>query len=166
MISKDVPRDLWFDDVVVGESFATRSRVISEADIRAFCELTEDRHPLHTDAEYARSKGFPGVIAHGLFCLALMEGLKTETGLYEHTSIASLGWNEVAFRCPVVAGDEVHVEFTFAAKRVSSKGDRGVVTETVRLVDRSGRVVVDASHAALVSMRGSPNRDQSTTGRQ
>lgn len=166
MISRDVPRDLWFEDVVIGESYATRSRMISEADIRAFCELTGDHHPLHTDAEYARSKGFPGVIAHGLFCLALMEGLKTETGLYEHTSIASLGWTEVAFRCPVVAGDEVQVEFTFAAKRVSSRGDRGVVTETIRLVDQSGRVVVDATHAALVSMRGSLSRDQSVTGRQ
>lgn len=153
-----VPRDLHFEDVVIGSTFRTASRKISAGDIEAFCELTGDHHPLHISAEYARDQGFSGILAHGLFCLSIMEGLKTQTGLYEHTSIASLGWNEVRFLSPVVAGDEVHVEFSFVAKRPSKKGGRGVVTESVRLVNRSGQVVVSATHAALVIQR--PSSDQ------
>jgi len=150
-----VPRDVFFEDIIVGERFCTTSRTISAHDIQNFCALTGDHHPLHTDAAYARSQGFPDVIAHGLFCLSVMEGLKAQTGLYETTSVASLGWDAVKFLAPVIADDEVHVEFAFAAKRPSSKASRGVVTETVLLVNQNNVVVVSATHAALVVTRGS-----------
>lgn len=157
-IRDEIPRDVYFEEVTVGARYRTPARTISAADIGAFCDLTGDHHPLHTDAAYARSQGFPGIIAHGLLCLSVMEGLKTASGLYEHTSVASLGWDAVRFLAPVVAGDTVHVEFAFAAKRPASKGGRGVVTEEVQLVDQSGRVVVSATHAALVLTRPSPGK--------
>lgn len=158
LVRTEIPRDVHFEDVEIGARYRTPGRTISAADIAAFCALTGDHHPLHTDAAYARSQGFADVIAHGLFCLAIMEGLKTASGLYEHTSVASLGWDAVKFRAPVVAGDDVHVEFAFTDKRPASRGGRGVVTEEVLLLDRTGRVVVSATHAALVIMR--PNADQ------
>ncbi|MEP9350453.1 MaoC/PaaZ C-terminal domain-containing protein [Xanthobacter sp. KR7-225] len=152
-IRTEIPRDVHFEDVEIGARYRTPARTISAGDIRAFCDLTGDHHPLHTDAAYARSQGFADILAHGLFCLSLMEGLKTASGLYEHTSVASLGWDAVKFLAPVVAGDTVHVEFAFAAKRPSAKGGRGVVTEEVQLIHRNGRVLVGARHAALVIMR-------------
>jgi acyl dehydratase len=158
-VRTQIPRDVYYEDVEIGARYRTPARTISAADIAAFCAVTGDHHPLHTDAAYARSQGFADVIVHGLFCLSIMEGLKTASGLYEHTSVASLGWDAVKFLAPVVAGDAVHVEFAFTAKRPASRGDRSVVTEEVLLLDQTGRVVVSAIHAALVIMRPNANQD-------
>lgn len=143
---------LFYEDVEPGAQFTTPDHRITEADIADFCRLTCDHHPLHTDAEYARDAGFPGIIAHGLYGLALMEGLKTELHLYDGSSIASLGWDKVRFRAPLLAGDVVHVDMQLTAKR-ESKG-RGVVTEAVRLM-RGDEVVIDAEHITLIKTRGS-----------
>jgi acyl dehydratase len=146
-------RDLWFEDIVIGESFTTGSHVVTAEDTARFCDLTVDHHPLHTDEAYARSRGFPGVIAHGLFGLALMEGLKTQLGLYEKSSIASLGWDAVRFLQAVVAGDSVHVTFSFLEKRASSRPGRGVVIEALQLVTQRGDVVIEARHSSLLACR-------------
>jgi acyl dehydratase len=82
-------QDLVFEDVVVGQSWLTSAHKVSDKDIAAFAEATHDRHPLHVDDAFARSMGFPRRIAHGLYGLSLMEGLKSRLSLYEHTSIAS-----------------------------------------------------------------------------
>jgi len=145
---------LWYEDIEVGRIYETAEHVITEADIAAFCDLTRDHHPLHTDAAYARAAGFPGIIAHGLYGLSLMEGLKTELKLYEDSSIASLGWNAVRFVKPMVAGDRVHVEMEFTAKRASSSRPAGVVTERVDLVFADGTKAITAEHVSLVKTRG------------
>lgn len=146
-------RDLYYEDVEVGAAFATGPHAVSEADIARFGDLTHDHHPLHIDRGYARSRGFAGVIAHGLLGLSLIEGLKTGLGLYENSSIASLGWDQVRFLRPVFAGDEVHVSFRFVDKRMAKRGDRGVVTEALKLMNQRGECVIEAVHLALVACR-------------
>ncbi|MTH79083.1 MaoC family dehydratase [Paracoccus aestuariivivens] len=143
--------NLFYEDVETGANFRTGTHRITKDDIVDFCRLTRDHHPLHTDDGYAREAGFPGVIAHGLYGLSLMEGLKTELHLYDESSIASLGWDKVRFLKPLLAGDEVHVEMDFTAKR-ESKG-RGVVTEAIRLM-RGTETVIDAEHVSLIRKRG------------
>jgi acyl dehydratase len=157
--SPPTPTDLYYEDVVLDKEMRSATREITRADIRAFGELTEDSHPLHTDPAYAQSRGFPGLIAHGLYGLSLMEGLKTSLKLYENTSVASLGWDRVRFREPLLAGDVVHVEFRVIGKRLSSSPGRGVLTEDVRLVNQHGAIVIEALHAALVLARGSAGHD-------
>jgi acyl dehydratase len=145
--------DIYFDDVIIGARFDSGRLTLTEQCIAQFCDLTHDHHPLHTDAAYARSRGFSGVIAHGLYGLALMEGLKTELRLYENSSIASLGWSDVRFVRPAVAGDTVHVTFEFVEKRPTSKPGRGIVVEALQLINQNGDVVIDARHTALLACR-------------
>jgi acyl dehydratase len=144
---------LYYDDVDIGRRFETRSHVVSDEDLERFSDLTHDHHALHRDDAFARSMGFPRRIAHGLFGLALMEGLKSELGLYETTSVASLGWEEVRFRKAIVSGDEVHVRVRLDAKRPSKKEGRGVVTESVDLINQDGEVAISATHATLLITR-------------
>jgi len=146
-------RDIYFEDVTIGDSFTSEAHTVGADDIARFCDLTRDHHPLHTDAAYAQSRGFAGVIAHGLYGVALMEGLKTEMGLYQNSSIASLGWDQVRFLQPVVAGDAVRVTFTFAEKRASSRAGRGIVIESLRLLNQRDECVIEARHSALLSCR-------------
>lgn len=144
---------LFLEDITLGEEWRTGTHTVTAEQIAAFAELTRDHHPLHTNAAYCRSRGFPTVIAHGLFGLSLMEGLKTELRLYDSTSVASLGWDKVRFRAPVLAGDELHLRMRFTAKRPSRNPDRGVVTEFLELVNARGEVVIDAEHASLILTR-------------
>jgi acyl dehydratase len=141
-------QDLVFEDVVVGQSGLTSAHKVSDKDIAAFAEATHDRHPLHVDDVFARSMGFPRRIAHGLYGLSLMEGLKSRLSLYEHTSIVSLGWDKVRFRHPIVSGDTVQARMTFISKRGSSKPNRGVVVEGVVLERDDGVALIEAEHAA------------------
>jgi acyl dehydratase len=145
--------DLVFEDVVVGEVWRTPAHRVSDKDISDFAAVTHDHHPLHVDDEFARSMGFPRRIAHGLYGLSLMEGLKTKLRLYEHTSIASLGWDKVRFRHPIVSGDTVQVRMTFLSKRESSKPDRGIVVESVVLERADGVTLVEAEHATMLVRR-------------
>lgn len=147
------PHDLFYEDVTLGAAYRSAAHTVSAADIAAFATLTRDHHPLHLDEGYARSRGFPAVIAHGLFGLSLMEGLKAEMKVYEHTSIASLGWDEVRFKAPILAGDTVHVVFRFVEKRPSRRPDRGVVVEALELVNDRAEIVTSARHASLVLTR-------------
>ena len=41
-------------------------RLLTKEDIQNFANLTQDFHPLHTSAVYAKSNGFEDIIAHGL----------------------------------------------------------------------------------------------------
>ena len=96
---------------------------------------------------------FKKPIAHGLFGLSLIEGLKSETGIYEQTSIASLGWDEVRFLKPIFANDTVFAKYIFIKKRKSQKPGRGIVTEKVQLLNQHNNVVVEGTHTTLLISR-------------
>src|SRR5688572_30122085 len=97
--------NLHFEDIVIGNELETASHTVTQKDILAFADVTRDHHPLHTDEEYCRNTKFGRPIAHGLYGLSLIEGLKSELKMYENTSVASLGWDGVRFKAPIFAGD-------------------------------------------------------------
>jgi acyl dehydratase len=145
--------NLRYEDIELGMQFETAPHTVTAADIAAFAGVTRDHHPLHVDAAYARSRGFPAVIAHGLYGLSLMEGLKSELKLYEETSVASLGWDNVRFKTPVQAGDRLRVRFRFVAKRPTHNPARGIVIEALDLVNQRDEVVTEAHHTSLILTR-------------
>jgi acyl dehydratase len=155
--------NLRYEDIELGMQFETAPHTVTAADIAAFAEVTRDHHPLHVDAAYAKSRGFPAVIAHGLYGLSLMEGLKSELKLYEETSVASLGGDKVCFKASVVAGDRLRVRFRFVEKRPTRNPARGIVIEALDLVNQLDEVVTEALHISLILTRqpdhGSGTRD-------
>jgi acyl dehydratase len=112
------PINLRYEDIELGMEFESAAHAVTSADIAAFADVTRDHHPLHLNAAYAKSRGFAAVIAHGLYGLSLMEGLKSELKLYQETSVASLGWDEVRFKAPSSPATDC------ACASVSSRSDR------------------------------------------
>jgi acyl dehydratase len=147
------PTNLRYEDIALGTEFESAAHTVTEADIATFADVTRDHHPLHLDATYAKSRGFPAVIAHGLFGLSLMEGLKSELKLYEETSVASLGWDEVRFEAPILAGDRLRVRFRFVEKRPTRNPGRGIVIEALDLLNQRDQVVTAARHTSLILTR-------------
>lgn len=45
---------------------------VTRADLVAYAEASGDHNPIHQDETVARAVGLPGVIAHGMFTLALV----------------------------------------------------------------------------------------------
>jgi len=146
--------DLYYEDIEVGRELFSAEHEITLEDVRAFGRLTRDEHPLHTDEDYCAATPFGRIIAHGLYGLALIEGLKTELRLYENTSIASLGWEQVRFRAPLFPGDRVRVRCVFQSKRETRNPERGIVVEQLQLLNQDDAVVIDAEHAAMLKRRG------------
>jgi acyl dehydratase len=59
-----------FDDVAVGDQIPPLSKVVTRGDVKAYADASGDQNPLHQDDAFARSVGFPGIIAHGMFSMA------------------------------------------------------------------------------------------------
>ena len=64
-----------YEALSLGEEFVSPERVVTEANVIAFAELTGDHHPQHVDARWAESSIFGQRIAHGLLVLSLAMGL-------------------------------------------------------------------------------------------
>jgi acyl dehydratase len=58
-----------FDELKVGDEIPSLARVVTREDVRAYADAGGDQNPLHQDDEVARSVGFPGIIAHGMFTM-------------------------------------------------------------------------------------------------
>jgi acyl dehydratase len=66
----DVSATVEFDDVKVGDEIPVLSKVVKREDVKAYADASGDQNPLHQDDNFARSVGFPGIIAHGMFTMA------------------------------------------------------------------------------------------------
>jgi acyl dehydratase len=54
-----------------GDELETQTYTVTRADLVAYAAAAGDPNPIHQDEEVARSVGLPGVIAHGMYTLAL-----------------------------------------------------------------------------------------------
>ena len=76
--------------------------MITEEKMEAFCILCGDENPLHTDAEYAREKGYKDRVAYGMLTSSL---ISTMVGMYLPGKYSVLQSVESKFLQPVYAGD-------------------------------------------------------------
>jgi acyl dehydratase len=121
------------DPVEVGDELPELKRLVTREDVRAYAEVSGDLNPLHTDDAFARSVGFDGIIAHGMFTMAHMAACVVAwAGAAERVVSISAG-----FRAPVRLGDEI-----VAGGRVRSVDpvDGLAVLETWVSVERHGTI--------------------------
>jgi acyl dehydratase len=153
---------IWYEDFEPGRVLVSSSRRITVDDIDRYAELTGERHPVHMDDAFARAAGFKGRIAHGLFGLGLIEGLKAGLGCFERSVIASLGWDKVAFHAALAPGDNVHLRLELVSKRPSSKQGRGIATERGILVKDDGTRITSGDHVVVLLYRPPGGTDDDT----
>lgn len=89
--------------VEVGEELPELRRVVTSEDVSAYAEASGDHNPLHQDDAFARSVGFEGVIAHGMFTMGHMAACAIHwMGGSPQVTKAS-----AQFRASVFMGDEI-----------------------------------------------------------
>jgi acyl dehydratase len=98
---------------------ARRQRLVTEADVQAFAELSGDRNPLHLDPEYAAKTIFGECIAHGIFSAALVSAVIGNDLPGPGTIYVS---QTMSFKAPVKIGDTITAQVTVTEDSVPSKG--------------------------------------------
>jgi len=128
--------------IKVGDS-AFVTKTITEADIRAFGDLTGDHNPLHFDKEHARRTRFSKPISHGmltgsLFSPIIAHQLPGEGAIYLSQSLK--------FLAPVFAGDTITATLTVRNVRQ----DKQIITLDGVARNQKGEVVITGESVVLV----------------
>jgi acyl dehydratase len=129
-----------FEELATGQSFTTRGRTVTEADIVGFAALTGDWHPQHTDAVWAEKSAFGERIAHGLFVISLAGGL---VPFDPERVVALRRVGDVVFKRPVKLGDTLHVQGR-VAEITEVSDEAGLVAFAWNVVNQDGRTVCRA----------------------
>jgi acyl dehydratase len=142
----------FFEDFEIGDEFVTPGRTVTEADVMSFAGLTGDYNRIHTDAEYMKSSMFGERIAHGLLGLSLVNGLKYRTDYDSDGVLAFLGltWK---FSRPIRFGDTIHAVIRISAKRETSKRDRGIMIQTIQVLNQRDEVVQEGEFTSMIKRR-------------
>jgi acyl dehydratase len=125
--------------IEIGET-ATRTRHITEADIRAFATMCEDFNPLHHDAEAAAASRFGGLIASGPHYVSLLLGLLA-TAYSKHGPQVGVECS-VVFAKPVRPGDTI--EFKWVVREIAPKSKGDIVTLDGSITNQHGDTVLTA----------------------
>ncbi len=144
------PRGLYFEQFQVGEVFVCQGRTVTEADTVLFAALSGDYNLIHTDEEYSKAHSpFGSRIAHGMLVLAMATGQSMQLGIFEGTNIALIE-QTVKYVGPVRFGDTVHLEFRVAAKRETSKPDRGIITLDTTVLNQHDKPVIEGQWVVMM----------------
>jgi 3-hydroxybutyryl-CoA dehydratase len=142
----------YYEDFAAGNTFESRGRTVTEADIVNFAGLSGDFVELHTNQEYARQSPFGQRIAHGALVFSISTGLMTQMNLINDTVLAFYGMDKLRFTGPVFIGDTVRV-----VKRVvelkEKDAERGVVTFETTVLNQKNEAVIVYTDKLLVKRR-------------
>jgi acyl dehydratase len=144
----------WFEDLTPGTVIDHAvTRTITEADNTLFSVLTMNAQPLHLDESFAEDTEFGTRLVNSLFTLSLLIGLSVfETTL--GTTVANLGFEEIAFPTPVIPGDSIHAQTeVVSARPSSSRPTQGVVVFEHRAYNQRDELVARCRRSALMHRR-------------
>ena len=148
----------YFEDFEVGQVIKHwPGRTISETDNSWFSLLTQNQHPIHIDAHYAKSTQHGQNLVNGLLVLAVAIGQTVND--ISLRGIANLDYESVKHEGPTFHGDTIYTKSTILDLRITSKGDRGVVyLETEVTNQREERVMTVRRHVLI------PKKKHATLG--
>ena len=108
--------------------------VVNETVYKAFQQGTADYNPLHTNQEFAKSKGFPQCVMYG----NILNGfLSYFIGMMLPTQDVIIHSQDIAFKNPVFMNDEL--QFTAKVDDISEAVNAVIFKYTFR--NNSGKVV-------------------------
>ena len=117
-------------DLSSGDALPARTVTITRADLVRYAAASGDQNPIHWNERVALEAGLPGVIAHGMFTMALAARYVTDLA-EDPTAVVSFS---TRFTRPVVVPDDdtgATVEFGGKAGDTADDGSRTVtVTAT------------------------------------
>ncbi|MCB9728343.1 MAG: MaoC family dehydratase N-terminal domain-containing protein [Deltaproteobacteria bacterium] len=153
------------EDFVPGAVFVhPRGRTLDAGFLTDYATTFMEANPLYLNEPFARSQGYDGLPAapHLVMNIALSLGVQNDSEL----AIANLGYYDVRFLRPVLAGDTLTARTEVEARRDRGPGKPGIVTVRTLAQDQRGRVVVQYRRKILVPRRSDAPLDSTAQPRR
>jgi acyl dehydratase len=146
----------WFEDLTPGVVIDHAiTRTITEADNTFFSVMTMNPAALHLDRSFAETTEFGQRLVNSMLTLSLLIGLS----VYETThgtTVANLGFEEVAFPSPVFHGDTIRARTEVISARASaSRPAQGIVVFEHLAFNQHDELVARCRRSALMNRRPS-----------
>jgi 3-hydroxybutyryl-CoA dehydratase len=135
---------LRLEDLSLGQS-AEVSHTVTDADIRAFAEVSGDNNPVHLDEDYAAATPFKTRIAHGMLSAGYISAVLGTRLPGPGAIYISQTMN---FKRPVRIGDEVTTRATVSA--IDAEKARVTLTTVCEV---AGKAVVEGEAVVMVPRR-------------
>jgi acyl dehydratase len=137
----DRPFGRCFEDFEVDDVYQHwPGKTITEYDDHLFCMITMNHHPVHTNAWFAEHESVHGknlVVGNLVYSLVLGMSVPDVSG----SAIANLEVETLRHAKPTYHGDTIYAETRVLDKRLTSKGDRGIVTVETKGINQRGEEV-------------------------
>ena len=129
-----------------GQALGPETYRVTRADLVRYAGASGDFNPIHWSERVARSVGLPGVVAHGMYTMALA-GRAVSTWVGDSTRIVEFS---VRFTKPVVVPDDEEGAEVEVAGAVAGRSAGGV-TRIDLTVTSEGRRVLGAARVTVRS---------------
>src|SRR6476660_4634624 len=143
----------YFEEVQIGEQIISGRRTITDADIKAFANLSWDHFYAHTDHTSLEGTLFERPVAHGYFVLSAAAGLFVDAK--KGPVLLNYGLEECRFLKPVYAGTTIGVQLTCKEKIEQETKEptdipKGIVKWLVEVTDQNNEQVAVATILTMV----------------
>ena len=144
-------RGLYYEELELGVVYRhAPGRTLDDGDNTLFSALTMNPASIHLDAHASRDNEFGGRLVNSMLTLSTVVGLSVGH-LTQKTLVANLGFTDISFPAPVMAGDTLYAETEIEEKRESkSRPGAGVVLMTHRGYNQHGVLVAAAKRYSLM----------------
>ncbi|MGM9488302.1 MaoC family dehydratase [Ideonella sp. YS5] len=145
---------LFFDDLRVGDTFATGTYTVTDCEIQRFAS-EYDPQPFHLDDAAARGTPFGGLAASGWHTAAITMRLLVTSGPSLANGIIGAG-GHIEWKAPTRPGDQLRVDSEVLELVPSrSRPDRGLVVMRSNTFNQRGDVVQTLTARLMVARRTS-----------
>jgi oxepin-CoA hydrolase/3-oxo-5,6-dehydrosuberyl-CoA semialdehyde dehydrogenase len=139
-----------FGALAIGDTFHSREREVTVADIERFADVSGDRFYAHMDeVQAARNPLFGGRVAHGYFLVAAAAGLFVDPPY--GPVLANFGIDGLRFLKPVKPGDRIRVRLTCKEKSLRAGAGYGEVRWDTAITNQHGEAVANYDVLTMVS---------------
>ena len=123
-------------------------KTITEYDDHLFCMITMNHHPLHTNDWYAEQspQGRNVVVGNLVYSVVLGMSVPDVSG----AAVANLEVESLKHPKPTFHGDTIYAETKVLDKKLTSKGDRGIVTVESKGMNQRGEEVCSFRRKVMV----------------
>lgn len=144
----------YFEEFHVGDIYEHYpGKTITESDNNLFCLITVNRHPVHSDVEYAKRQTYGQRLVVGPLVISLVVGMSVAD--ISGMAIANLDYEKITHDGPVFIGDTIYAQTEILDKRESkSKLDRGVVYVETKAFNQREELILTLRRHVLMPKRG------------
>jgi acyl dehydratase len=142
----------YLEDLKVGETCESPARQVTEAELLEFARRYDPQY-FHADAQAATASSFGGLIASGIFTMAIWRALDHQMAP-DIAWICGVAWDEVRFPLAVRPGDTLRARSRCLSTRPSG-GDprRGVTVFRYELTNQRDELVFTCRSTNLIERR-------------